>query len=197
MALSAAALAVSAAWDALNPFGTETRDRSQPALVKSLEDLSEYHAAISNMQVVVDVEKDSKLLPSFIKGERVLFLASGSVPAIVDFDGFEQGRNLLVDGDSVTVTLPRARLGEARIDPSRTRVYDRDRGLIDRVGSVFADNPVDEQELHELAEQKLLAAARADQDLTETAERNTRAMLIGMLRGAGFERVTVRFAQEL
>jgi hypothetical protein len=192
-ALAVAALAVSAAVDSLNPFGSETHDRSQPVLVKSLQDLSDYHAASANMQVVVDVEEDAKLLPSFIKGERVLFLAAGSVDAIVDFRGFKSGRNLRVDGDTITVVLPRAKLGEARLDPARTRVYDRNRGLIDRVEGVFADNPVDEQELHKLAEAKLLAAARADKELMATAERNTRDMLVGMLRGAGFERVIVRF----
>jgi hypothetical protein len=192
-ALAVAALAVSAALDSWNPFGSETRDRSQPVLVKSLQDLADYHAASANMQVVVDVEQDAKFLPSFIKGERVLFLAAGSVDAIVDFKNFKDGRNLRVDGDTITVTLPRARLGEARLDPARTRVFDRNRGLLDRVEGVFADNPVDEQELHKLAEAKLLAAARADKELTATAERNTRAMLEGMLRGAGFERVVVRF----
>ena len=60
----------------LNPFGTETKDRSQPVLLKSLQDLSDYHAATANMQVVVDVEQDARLLPSFIKGERTLFVAA-------------------------------------------------------------------------------------------------------------------------
>ena len=63
----------------LNPFGTDTKDRSQPVLLKSLENLSDYHAATANMQVVVDVEQDSRLLPSFIKGERTLFVAAGTV----------------------------------------------------------------------------------------------------------------------
>ena len=189
-------LAVLLLADDLNPFGSETRDRSHPVLVKSLKDLAEYHGASSNMEVVVDVESDDKILPSFLKGERVLFVAAGSVDALVDFSGFEDGRDLRVseDGETVTVTLPRARLGQVRLDPGRTRVYDRDRGLFDRLGDAVADNPTDEQPLYELAERKLLEAARADRALTETAQRNTRAMLEGMLRGAGFERVIVRFA---
>ena len=71
----------------LNPFGEETKDRSGPVLRKSLENLSEYHAASANMQVVVDVEHDTGLLPSFIKGERTLFVAAGTVDAAVDFSG--------------------------------------------------------------------------------------------------------------
>src|ERR671933_2542646 len=74
----------------LDPFGSETKDRSQPVLIKSLENLSDYHAATANLQVVVDVEQDSRLLPSFIKGERTLFLAAGTVDAAVDFSGLSR-----------------------------------------------------------------------------------------------------------
>ena len=50
----------------LNPFGSDTKDRSQPVLLRSLENLSDYHAASANMQVVVDVEEDARLLYCFI-----------------------------------------------------------------------------------------------------------------------------------
>ena len=70
--------------DDLNPFKETTEDRSPPVIVL-LESLSEYRAATSNMQVVVDVEKDTRFLPDFIKGERTLIVASGSVDASIDF----------------------------------------------------------------------------------------------------------------
>jgi hypothetical protein len=183
----------------LNPFREETRDRSQPALLRSLENLSQYRAATANLQVIVDVERDARLVPSFLKGERTLFVAAGTVDAAVDFSRLgRRGSNAVrVSGDrkGVTITLPAARLTEARVDPERSRVYDRDRGVLDRVGDFFADNPTDDQPVYVLAERKLREAAAADPDLRRTAERNTRIMLEGMMRGLGFERVTVRFAR--
>ena len=77
----AVVIAVPSLVGSLNPFGEDTKDRSQPVLLKSLENLSDYHAATANMQVVVDVEQDARLLPSFIKGERTLFVAAGTVDA--------------------------------------------------------------------------------------------------------------------
>ena len=180
----------------LNPFGTETKDRSQPVLLKSLENLSDYHAATANMQVVVDVEQDDKLLPSFIRGERTLFVAAGTVDAAVDFSGLSKDPEAVKVSDdrkAVTITLPAATLTEARLDPSRSRVYDRDRGITNRVEDVFSDNPGDEQPLYELATRKLSDAAKADPELRKRAQDNTRHMLEGMMRGLGFERVTVRF----
>jgi hypothetical protein len=132
----------------LNPFREETEDRSQPVLIKSLEDLSEYRAATANMQVVVDVEKDTKLVPSFIKGERTLFVAAGTVDAAVDFSGLSKDPDAVkvsADRTAVTITLPAPTLTEPRIDPDRTRVYDRDRGILDRVDDALSDTPGDEQ----------------------------------------------------
>jgi hypothetical protein len=182
---------------ALNPFKEETVDRSGPVLLKSLENLSEYRAASANLQVVVDVEKDTNLVPSFIKGERTLFVAAGNVDAAVDFGGLGKSPDAVrVSGDrkEVAITLPPARLTEARLDPERSRVYDRDRGALDRIGEAFSDDGgADQQELYVLAEQKLTEAAASDPALLRTAERDTRSMLEGMMRGLGFEKVTIRF----
>jgi hypothetical protein len=182
---------------ALNPFKEETVDRSGPVLLKSLENLSEYRAASANLQVVVDVERDTGLVPSFIKGERTLFVAAGSVDAAVDFAGLGRSQGAVRVSDDrkeVTITLPPPRLTEARLDPERSRVYDRDRGALDRIEEAFSDDGgADQQELYVLAEEKLTEAAASDPRLLQTAERNTRAMLESMMRGLGFEKVTVRF----
>src|SRR5918992_390538 len=180
----------------LNPFGEETKDRSQPVLLKSLENLSDYHAATANLQVVVDIEEDARLLPSFIKGERTLFVAAGSVDAAVDFAGLRRAPGpvrVADDRRSGTLRLPAPKLLEPRLDPDRSRVYDRDRGVLDRVEDALSDRPGDEQPLYQTAEDKLAAAAAADPKLLQTAERNTRAMLEGLLRGLGFERIRIDF----
>ncbi|MGQ0521102.1 MAG: DUF4230 domain-containing protein [Actinomycetota bacterium] len=176
-----------------NPFTTETVDRTQPAVLKAIEDLSRYEAASGSFQVIVDLEQDARFLPDFIRGEHTLFVAGGTVAASVDFSGLA-GSAIVVspDGDEVTVALPRARLSDARIDPGASRVVSRQRGLLDRIGGVFSDNPTGERELYVLAEQKLEAAARAG-DLRARAEKNTAAMLKAMLGTLGFEKVTVTF----
>jgi hypothetical protein len=194
--LVVALVALIALAPSLNPFGEDTKDRSQPVLIKSLENLSDYHAATANMQVVVDVEQDARLLPSFIKGERTLFVAAGTVDAAVDFRGLSRDPNAVRVSDdrkAVTLTLPSPELTEPRLDPDRTRVYDRDRGVLDRFEDAFSDTPGDEQPLYQLAEDKLAAAAAEDPALLRTAERNTRGMLSGLLRGLGFERITIEF----
>jgi hypothetical protein len=71
-------------------------------------------------------------------------------------------------------------------------VFSRERGLLDRLGSVLSDNPTSERRLYQLAEDRLEAAATRS-GLVEQAERNTRAMLQSMLRSLGYRDVTVTF----
>jgi hypothetical protein len=178
----------------LNPFASEERDRSGPVVLRSIARLSEYRAATANLQVVIDVEQDAKYLPDFLKGERTLFVAAGNVDAQVDFRGLrDDAVKVSEDRRSATLTLPAPRLTEARVDPKRSHVVSRDRGLLDRAGGIFEDSPTGDRELFVLAERKLLEAARADPSLLRAAERNTRDTLTGLLRGLGFERITIRF----
>ena len=181
----------------LNPFREETRDRSGPVLQKSLQNLSEYRPASSNLQVVVDIERDAGLIPSFIKGRRTVMIAAGSVDAAVDFRALAKAEDAIrvsEDRKAVSIDLPAARLTGPRLDQGQSRIFDQDRGLVDRISEVFSDNPGDQQELYRLAERKLGEAARADTGLRRRAEDNTRRMLEGMMRALGFERITVRFA---
>ena len=175
------------------PFASREVDRSQPALLKAIEDLEVYKAATGNFQVVVDLEESSRGIPLLIKGQRTLFVAGGSVDAEVDFSTMDEGAiKVSADGERVEITLPRARLTQARVDPAQSRVFSRERGLLDRLGSVLADNPTSERELYQLAQARMQAAA-AQSDLRAQAERNTRAMLKGMLGSLGYREVTVTF----
>jgi hypothetical protein len=181
----------------LNPFRTETRDRPQPALLQSLQRLDEYHAARANLQQVVDIEQDTTHVPSFIKGERTVMVASGDVDATVDFRQVgAQSVQASWERREVVITLPPAKVGRARLDLARTRVVEHDRGVIDRAGDALGDDSGnDQRELLLIAQRKLDAAARADKNLLPTAERNTAQMLRSLAIGLGYQKVTVRFAK--
>jgi hypothetical protein len=169
----------------LNPFGTKEVDRSQPVLLQSIRDLSQYHAAVGEFQVVIDLEKDVKWVPSFLAGSRALFVAAGSVNAFVDFSGLK-GDALKVspDGKSVDVRLPQPQLDKPNLDQRRSYLYADQRGVFDRLKSLF-EMP-DQQQFYVLGEQKLADAAKSA-GLIERARDNTRAMLIGMLQPLGFQ----------
>ena len=168
----------------LNPFREEEIDRSGPVLLQSVKDLSQYHAAEGNFQVVVDLEHDVTWLPDVLAGNRSLFVAAGSVDAYVDFARLPEDA-LKVDKEkhTVRVDLPEAKLDKPDIDQRRTYLYSQERGVFDRVSSLFSTE--DQQEFYVMAEQKIAAAAK-DAGLTARAEKNTRTMLTGMFKSLGY-----------
>ena len=180
--------------DWANPLETEEVDRTGPAVLQALADLHEYRAATGSYQVIVDMEKDAKYLPSFLKGERTLFLAQGSVDAAVDFSRLGPEAVTVNPDSSVTISLPHAALTKPVLDTAASHVVDRDRGLLDRLGSVFTDSPTGEQTLYAAAEPKLRAAAN-ESGLVAKADENTVQMLTRLLGALGFDEVTVTWQE--
>jgi hypothetical protein len=168
-----------------NPFQSRTTDRSQPALLKSVQNISQYHAAVGNFEVVLDIEKDIRWVPDFVVGERSLFVAAGTVNAYVDFSGLtEDDLTLSGDGRSVKVRLPAAQLDEPNLDQDRTYLFSQERGVVNRVNDALSAR--DQSGLYELAEEKLETAAKKS-ELTKRAEENTKAMLVGMFGSLDIE----------
>jgi hypothetical protein len=178
----------------LDPFAERTKDRSGPVVLHSIQNLSRYEAATGNFQVVVDLEKDAQFLPGALRGERTLFVGNGTVDAYVDFSRIGNGA-LTVDKDRTTVTvrLPHAQLEKTNLDPKRSYVFARQRGLFNRFSDFFGSNPNQQQQLYTLAAQKIQDAAGAS-GLAQRADANTKQMMANMLQGLGFKHVTVTFA---
>ena len=178
-----------------NPLTEQTVDRTGPALITALTDLHQYRASRGTFSVVVDLEHDTKYVPSVIKGERTTYVAQGSVDGVVDFARLGSGAvQAAPDHSAVTITLPRPYLSEAVIDPQASRVVGRSRGVVDRLGGVFADSPTSESDVEQLAQRKLDRAA-ADSDVLDRAEQGTRDMLTGMAHSFGYDQATVVFTQ--
>ncbi|MGW5849096.1 DUF4230 domain-containing protein [Streptomyces sp. NPDC055254] len=174
-------------------FGTRTHDRTGPAVLKSLRDMSRFEGAAGDYQVVVDLERDAPFLPDAVRGTRTLYVGAGSVSAYVELGGLDE-RAVTVDGDrgEAVLRLPRATLGAPALDPGRSYAVSKQRGLLDRLGDLFSNNPAGEQAVQKLAVERIGGAAR-ESGLTQRAERNTTLMLEGLLRSLGFERVTVTY----
>jgi hypothetical protein len=179
-----------------NPFKEQTIDRSGPAVLKSIQDLHQYRAATGNFQQIVDLQKDTPL-PDELLGSRTLYIAYGSVDATVDFSTIgEDSVDVSDDRRTATITLPQPRLSAARVDPTRSYVYDRNEGALNQIGDLFSSNDQNQQELNVIASRKIEAAAQQGSGLIARARENTRIMLASLLSALGFTTVNVVFAEE-
>lgn len=168
-----------------NAFQSQQTDRSQPALLKSIKDISQYHAAVGNFETVLDVEDNIAGIPTLITGRRTLFVAAGTVNAYVDLSGFaDNDLTLSADGKSVTVRLPEPRLDKPNLDHDRSYVFSQDRGVLDRIADAMGTPQ--QAEFFRIAETKLASAAE-ESKLREQAAENTKSMLTGMFSSLGIQ----------
>lgn len=172
-----------------NPFGSERRERVDPAVLTALRDADELRAATAELEVVVEVEDDTRFLPDVLSGQQTTFLAAGTVDATVDLGAAVVKRGS--DG-ALVIHLPAPTVDGVHVDSERSRVLDRDRGLFDRVGDVFTDDPDDDRDLYLLAEDQLRLAA-GQGDLLDAAEASARRTVENLLADAGATEVRVVF----
>ena len=173
------------------PFAKEEKDYSPPLVLNEIRDLSEFRASEAEFEVIIDKETDVRWVPSFVAGERVQFVAVGSVDATVDFS--TMGEDSVIfdeETNSATIILPTPQMGDARIDLDNSGVMNRDRGVLDRIGGLFADNPTAEIELIREAEDKIEAVA-VQTDLLIKAQKNTTEMLTNLIEALGVDNVRV------
>jgi hypothetical protein len=176
-----------------NPFAQTTTVTSQPVILKSITALSRYEAASGSFEVVVDLSKRTSLLPSFLAGSETLFIGQGNDIAYIDFSGLKsQAITMSANRQTVTVSLPKAQLEPAVLDVNQSYVVAEQQGLLNRIGNFFSGNPNSQQQVYEAAQAKIQTAAQQSPLLAE-AQKNTQAMLQGMLTSLGFQHVTVTF----
>lgn len=177
-----------------NPFSDKETDRSQPVLLQSMRDLSRYVAADGTFQVIVDLQENKENIPEFLVNQRTLFVGSGSVEAYVDFSSLAEGA-IVVDeaANTAKITLPAPQLSQAALDMERSYVVAEERGLLNRIGDAFADDPNQQQRVYQEAQKRISEAARSS-GLDQRARDNTQKMLESLLARLGYTSITVTYA---
>jgi hypothetical protein len=174
-----------------NAFASKTIDRSGPTILLGIRAVEEFTAAEGTFMQDVDLEDDPDFLPSFVSGERVVALVTGSVRATVDFSGLDEDSIEVDEGTStIRITVPEPVLSDADIDEKSVRFLDRERGFTDRIADVFATNPTDDSPVYVEAEARISQAA-VESDLRDRGRANTELWLRSFLAAAGFETVII------
>ncbi len=176
-------------------FASKTIDRSGPTILLGIRAVEEFTAAEGTFMQDVDIEVDPNFLPSFVSGERVVALVTGSVRATVDFRGLDED-SIEVDEESSTIriTIPEPILSDVDIDEKSVQFLDRERGFTDRIADVFATNPTDDSPVFVMAEGRIIEAA-VESDLHDRGRANTEQWLRSFFAAAGFENVIINWQQ--
>jgi len=176
--VAASMFAVVAFWLFRNA-GPPRVDTSRPTVVRQIQQLQRLETVVFSMDKIVSGGWESRYLPMFLAGERLLLVVDGEVTAGVDL-GHLAAADITVTGQTIRMKFPDPEIFAARVDNERTRVYSRETGLFTRV------DPNLESDIRREAERQVRQAA-LDNGILRTAAANARTTMTSFLRGLGFE----------
>ncbi len=159
-------------------------DTSMPTVVASIQRLQRLETVNYTMDKIVEGDRESEYLPSFLTGDKLLLVVHGQVLAGVDL-GKITASDIQVNERQATIHLPPAQIFIATLDNSKTHVYSRETGML-----VTAD-PNLESQVRQQAVDELQQAALTN-GVLDTAQKNARATVTTLLQSLGFQQVSFR-----
>lgn len=154
-------------------------DTSQPTVVMQIRRLARLETVAYSMDKRVAGDRENRVLPAFLTGDRILLEVHGQAIAGVDLNQLTP-QEVRVSDRSVQVHLPPAQLFTVALDDQKTHVYQRTTGLLVPV------DPSLEGEVREQAAENLRQSALAAGILGQ-AHANACATVTKLLLGLGFE----------
>lgn len=182
LGLGAAYAAGNLSWTRFVTGEPETETATTEVVVEGVRELNQLSSVQWTESVNVTRESGYENIPRFLSGERVLLVAVGEVRAGTDLDGIGPD-DVRVDGESVTIDLPEPEILSTSLDEERTRIYDRQQGLL----NLRPDDALVEEARME-AEREIETAAR-ENGILDYAEDGTEDGIRAFVQTLGFEEV--------
>lgn len=162
----------------LNPTPTILPDPI--TIVHDVRSLSRLETIQYSMEKVVTAESGQDEL-AFLFGDRLLFVAHGTVIAGIDLSKLRPS-DLWVEGQVLYIRLPAPEIFVATLNNEKSYVYDRDTGLLSKGDQNLETNA------RRVAEKAILEAALED-GILKQAQQNGESYMDRLLRSMGYQEV--------
>jgi hypothetical protein len=170
----------------LTPAPSEPEVDIRSLIVQQVRGASELTTAIFAMEAVVPTRSDRTLAGYVVGSTNLLYIAYGEVRAGVDLADIT-ATDIHIQDNAIHITLPPPRLLDSKLDLSRSRVYDYDRGFL----GLGPDNAPTLQERAQQEALRSIKAAACAEGLLEEANQRAELTVSQLLATAGFDPVTV------
>jgi hypothetical protein len=169
-------------WDriALAVSGRTLRiDTSQPTVVEQVRRLSRLESVSYTMDKRVAGDRENRILPAFLTGDKILLEVHGEAIAGVDL-GQLDGNDVVLNGRDVRIHLPPAQIFTVALDDEKTHVYSRTTGIL-----VPVDPSLEGEVRAQAAENLRQSALQAG--ILGKAQQNACSTVTKLLLGLGFQ----------
>lgn len=162
-------------------------DTSRTAVVKQMRSLARLETAVFTIEKVIDGgTTGGNIFQRLLFGDKILLIAHGQVIAGFDLSQISE-KDITIEEKNVTVKLPAPTILVSTLDNSQTKVYDRQRGLLN-------DDDTLESQVRQAAEASIRDAA-CESGILQQASDNGRKQLTALFTSLGFETITFEIPQ--
>lgn len=158
----------------------------QTVVVQRIRGASDLTTAIFTMEIVVPASSSRTIANYEIGKTTLIYIANGEVRAGVDLSTISP-EDVQASGEVLRVTLPGAKIIDSKIDVSRSKVFDYDRGFLG-LGPDRA--PELQDQAQEVALQRSLEAA-CEQGILQQASDRAELVVQQLLQNTEYTRVLV------
>jgi hypothetical protein len=154
--------------------------------LRQIQSASELSTTVFAMEAIVPTQQNRELAGFVVGTTKLLYIAYGEVRAGVDL-GQLQPQDVMVTGEMMQIRLPPPRILDAKIDVTRSQVYDYNRGLLGLGPDVAPD-------LQTLAEQqalKKIVATACQEGVLQKASDRAEQVVSQLLRTTGYPQVVI------
>lgn len=158
------------------------------AVIKEIRSLQRLETASFTIEKIIDGgTTGNNIFQQFLFGDKILLIAHGQV--IAGFDLSQVSENdIKIDGTKLTLVLPPPQILVSTLDNTQTKVYDRQKGLL---------NPGEkdlESRARQAAEDSIRKAACDGGILTQASD-NARKQLTSLFIALGFSQISIDIPQ--
>lgn len=164
-----------------NLLTSNTQDTT--AVVKEMRALNRWETSSFTVEKIIDSGTGGNIFQQILFGNRILLIAHGEVIGGFNLSNFSE-KDITIHGSSIEITLPAPEILITQIDNSKTRVYDRQKGLL-----VPSNNNLESDALS--TAQKSIQDAACSEGILNTASTNAKSQLTSILSSFHFTNVTI------
>lgn len=154
------------------------------AVIKEIRALQRLETASFTIEKIIDGgTTGNNIFQQFLFGDKILLIAHGQVIAGFDLSQISE-KDIEVKDSTLRITLPKPQILVATLDNTQTKVYDRQKGLL---------NPGEkdlETNARKAAEDSIRQAA-CDGGILKQASDNARKQLISLFTALGFTQISI------
>lgn len=159
-------------------------DLSHDAVVTRMQSLGRLETASFTIEKIIDAGTGPEGgIKGFLFGDKLLLIAQGNVIAGIDLAQLGP-KDVVVSGTKAHLKLPAPTLFSASLDSSKTKVYDRTRGIL-------APTDKDLESDARIAAEKSIRQAACDAGILIKASQSSEKEIRALLSALGFTDITI------